>query len=186
VHPNAVHRNAERTTETTEAAGAQGKFWEMHDTLFENQDALEDEDLLEYAAAIGLDLTRFSREMIEHRYAERIHEDFLGGVRSGVNGTPTFFILMPVRQRLRFADQKALNKMYVFAAVPAGNKKLGMEDYCLDFIVAFIPVLDVALLLAFSSDASILTKKPAEAKPATNARVLTTRQFGKAKKQKLA
>jgi protein-disulfide isomerase len=60
----AAHPIAEHTAEAAVAAGAQGKFWEMHDSLLENQDALEDGDLLEYAAAIGLDLTRFSHEMI--------------------------------------------------------------------------------------------------------------------------
>ena len=87
-----VHPHAEHAAEAAEAAGAQGKFWQMHDCLFENQQALEDRDLVNYAAAIGLDLQRFIDEMIEHRYAERVREDFLSGVRSGVNGTPTFFI----------------------------------------------------------------------------------------------
>jgi predicted DsbA family dithiol-disulfide isomerase len=64
----------------------------MHDCLFENQQALEDRDLVKYAVAIGLDVERFIDEMIEHRYAERVREDFLSGVRSGVNGTPAFFI----------------------------------------------------------------------------------------------
>jgi protein-disulfide isomerase len=64
----------------------------MHDTLYEYQDALSDPDLVEYAAALGLDVGRFTREMAEHRYAGRVREDFMSGVRSGVNGTPTFFI----------------------------------------------------------------------------------------------
>ena len=69
-----------------------GKFWEMHDTLYENQDALEDQDLLEYAAELGLDVARFADDMAEHRHAARVREDFTSGVRSGVNGTPSFFI----------------------------------------------------------------------------------------------
>jgi predicted DsbA family dithiol-disulfide isomerase len=64
----------------------------MHDLLFENQQSLEDEDLMEYAALVGLDIPRFVREMREGRYLNRIREDFLSGARSGVNGTPTFFI----------------------------------------------------------------------------------------------
>ncbi len=87
-----VHPHAERAVEAAEAAGAQGKFWEMHDILYENQQALEGEDLLEYAALVGLDIPRFVREMREGRYLNRMREDFLSGARSGVNGTPTFFI----------------------------------------------------------------------------------------------
>jgi len=87
-----VHPHAERAAEAAEAAGAQGKFWEMRDLLYENQQALEDEDLLEYAALAGLDIPRFVREMREGQYHNRIREDFLSGARSGVNGTPTFFI----------------------------------------------------------------------------------------------
>ena len=87
-----AHPNAEHAAEAAEAAGAQGKFWEMHDLLYENQDALEPEDLVQYARALKLDLKRFVLEMREHVYAERVREDFRSGVRSGVNGTPTFFI----------------------------------------------------------------------------------------------
>jgi protein-disulfide isomerase len=64
----------------------------MHDVLFENQDALEDEDLLEYAAALGLDVEPFAGDLAGHTHAARVRDDFLSGVRSGVNGTPTFFI----------------------------------------------------------------------------------------------
>jgi protein-disulfide isomerase len=87
-----IHPHAERAAEAAEAAGAQGKFWEMHDLLFENQQALEDEDLMKYAAWAGLDINRFVRDMREGRYLIRIREDFLSGTRSGVNGTPTFII----------------------------------------------------------------------------------------------
>jgi protein-disulfide isomerase len=89
-----VHPHAERAAEAAEAAGAQGpgKFWQMHDLLFEHQDALEDEELVVYAEAIGLDLARFNRELLTGVHAARVREDFLTGVRSGVNGTPTFFI----------------------------------------------------------------------------------------------
>jgi len=89
---SAAHPHAEHAAEAAEAAGAQNAFWPMHDTLFENQDALEDENLAEYAAELGLDTMRFNLEMASGRYAARVREDFLSGVRSGVNGTPTFFI----------------------------------------------------------------------------------------------
>jgi protein-disulfide isomerase len=64
----------------------------MHDALFENQRALADRYLAEYAARIGLDVTRFQHELSVHTHAPRVREDFVSGVRSGVNGTPTFFI----------------------------------------------------------------------------------------------
>ncbi len=82
----------ERAAEAAEAAAAQGRFWEMHDTLYEHQQRLRDEDLRAYAEQLELDLDRFDKEMAEHVHAERIHEDFMSGVRSGVNGTPTFYI----------------------------------------------------------------------------------------------
>ncbi len=87
-----MHPHAEHAAEVAEAAAAQGRFWEMHDYLYEHQRALDDAHLLEYAAHLGLDVPRFEREMAEHRYAKRVREDFLSGVRSGVNGTPTFYI----------------------------------------------------------------------------------------------
>jgi len=87
-----VHPHAELAAAAAEAAAAQGKFWQMHDTLYENQDALEDEDIAEYATELGLDAARLIREVRAGAYAERIREDFLSGVRSGVNGTPAFFI----------------------------------------------------------------------------------------------
>jgi protein-disulfide isomerase len=89
-----IHPHAERAAEAAEATAAQEpkKFWLMHDMLFEHQDALEDEYLLVYAAAIGLDVDRFERELLAGKYAPRVREDFLSGVHSGVNGTPTFFI----------------------------------------------------------------------------------------------
>ncbi len=86
------HPHAEHAAEAAEAAAAQGHFWEMHDALFENQRALGDEHLVRYAAAHGLDRERFTGDMSEHTYAPRVREDFMSGVRSGVNGTPTFFI----------------------------------------------------------------------------------------------
>ena len=87
-----IHPHAEHAAETAEAAGAQGNFWGMHDILFENQAALDDEDLETYAAGLDLDETRLIREVASSVYAPRIRDDFKSGVRGGVNGTPTFFI----------------------------------------------------------------------------------------------
>jgi protein-disulfide isomerase len=87
-----MHPHAEHAAEAAEAAGAQGKFWEMHDWLYEHQQALGDEQLEEYAGTIGLDVERFDTEMEGQVHQERVRADFMSGVRSGVNGTPTFFI----------------------------------------------------------------------------------------------
>jgi protein-disulfide isomerase len=87
-----AHPHAERAAEAAEAAGAQGAFWEMHDTLYEHQRALSDDELRGYATELGLDVVRFVRELDERAYYPRVHADFMSGVRSGVNGTPTFFI----------------------------------------------------------------------------------------------
>lgn len=87
-----IHPHAEHAAEAAEAAGDQGNFWGMHDMLFENQTALEDEDFAAYAAKLGLDAKRLLREVTSSVYAPRIREDFKAGVRGGVNGTPTFFI----------------------------------------------------------------------------------------------
>jgi len=87
-----MHPHAEGAAEAAETAGAQGQFWHMHDLLFENQEALDPDDLTQYAATLGLDSSRFKNELTRHTHAARVREDFLSGVRSGVNGTPTFFI----------------------------------------------------------------------------------------------
>jgi protein-disulfide isomerase len=87
-----AHPDAQQAAEAAEAAGAQGKFWEMHDYLFEHQSRLDDVALLSYAADLGFNLDRFACDLQTHAFADRVREDFLSGVRSGVNGTPTFFI----------------------------------------------------------------------------------------------
>jgi formate-nitrite transporter family protein len=87
-----VHPRAPRAAEAAEAAGGQQRFWEMHDILFENQQALEDDDLVEYAAILHLDVDRFADELEVGVHRSRVLEDFRSGVRGGVNGTPTFFI----------------------------------------------------------------------------------------------
>jgi protein-disulfide isomerase len=87
-----LHPHAEPAAEMAEAAAAQGKFWEMHDALFENQRALEIEDLIGYATQLGLDVARVASELERRLYLPRVKEDFVSGTHSGVNGTPTFFI----------------------------------------------------------------------------------------------
>ena len=87
-----IHLHAQHAAEAAEAAAAQNKFWEMHDYLYEHQQALDEEHLEKYAAKVGLDLGRFNNDMSTHAHAGRIREDFLSGIHSGVNGTPTFYI----------------------------------------------------------------------------------------------
>jgi protein-disulfide isomerase len=87
-----MHPHAEHAAEAAEAAGAQGKFWEMHDMLYEHQRTLDDDHLLQMAERLELGAQRFEGDMAEHRYAAHVRDDFMSGVRSGVNGTPTFFI----------------------------------------------------------------------------------------------
>jgi protein-disulfide isomerase len=82
-----------RAAEAAEAAGAQGKFWEMHDQLFTHQQALDDHDLLRYARRIGLDGERFSRDMSENTFLKQIESDYNRSLfDEHVTGTPTFYI----------------------------------------------------------------------------------------------
>ena len=86
------HPHAEQAAEAAEASAAQGRFWEMHDLLYENQTQLRDQDLHAYAEQLGIDVERFDKDLAEHVHAPRVHEDFMSGVRSGVNGTPSFYV----------------------------------------------------------------------------------------------
>jgi protein-disulfide isomerase len=87
-----MHPHAESAAETAEYAGAQGKFWEMHDALFENQEQLSGALYLKLAQQLGLPPQDLRAAVEKREFLERVKSDFTGGVRSGVNGTPTFFI----------------------------------------------------------------------------------------------
>jgi Na+/H+ antiporter NhaA len=87
-----VHPRAQLAAEASEAAGAQGKYWEMHDLLFEHQDALAPQDLVHYAGELGLDVDRFRDELRRRVYAPGIAEDVESADESNVAGTPTFFV----------------------------------------------------------------------------------------------
>jgi formate-nitrite transporter family protein len=91
-YPLEQHPHAEHAAEAAEAAGAQGKFWQMHDYLFEHQDALGDRQLVEDARAVGLDTSRFVSDLEQGTYTGQVEEDMESGDQSGVAGTPTFFI----------------------------------------------------------------------------------------------
>jgi Na+/H+ antiporter NhaA len=87
-----VHPHARMAAEATEAADAQGAFWEMHDLLFEHQDALRKADLLRYAGELGLDVDRFAEDLASRTFAGRVESDVDSADLSGVSGTPTFFV----------------------------------------------------------------------------------------------
>jgi protein-disulfide isomerase len=87
-----MHPHAEHAAEAAEAAGVQGRFWEMHDWLYEHQQDLDDPELVRAAQRLGLDRVRFEQELAAGVHAARVRQDFKSGVKSGVNGTPTFFI----------------------------------------------------------------------------------------------
>jgi protein-disulfide isomerase len=90
--PLQKHPHAYLAAEAAEAAGAQGRFWEMHVALFNHQAALAPADLARYAAELGLDLDRFRADLAGHTPARRIAAGIEGGRRSGVTGTPTYFL----------------------------------------------------------------------------------------------
>jgi protein-disulfide isomerase len=87
-----IHPSALIAAEAAEAAALQGKFWEMHDILFEKQAFLEPDMILLWAKAIGLDMEKFAADVNDKSVSKRIKEDRKSGIQSGVNGTPTFFI----------------------------------------------------------------------------------------------
>jgi protein-disulfide isomerase len=87
-----VHPHARLAAEATEAAAAQGKFWEMHDLLLEHQEALRLPDLVRYARQLGLDTEAFVRGLTQHKHAPRVAADVESADLSGVSGTPTFFV----------------------------------------------------------------------------------------------
>ena len=87
-----IHPHAEMAAEAAEAAGAQKKFWTMHDMLFENQRHLKVNNLREYAQKLELDLERYDWDMKEHAYLQRIQEHISSGASSGVRATPAFFV----------------------------------------------------------------------------------------------
>jgi protein-disulfide isomerase len=89
---NDVHPRAQVAAEAVEAAAEQGVFWEMHDLLFDHQDALRPDDLVGYAAQLGLDIERFADDLRKHAGAARVAEDVDGADLSTVSGTPTFFV----------------------------------------------------------------------------------------------
>ena len=89
---DSAHPRARLAALAAEAAASQGHFWEMHDLLYANQDELGEEELIRYAAELGLNLRRFEEDLTNDDHAWRIEEDRLGGERAGVGGTPALFV----------------------------------------------------------------------------------------------
>lgn len=89
---SSVEVNSRRAAEAAETSGAQNKFWEMHDLLFNQQHALSDKHLRVYATQCGLDMELFNKDMALHTFNFRVSEDILSGNQNGVSDTPTFFI----------------------------------------------------------------------------------------------
>lgn len=87
-----IHPHAFKAACAAEAASQQGKFWEMHDLLFENQENLEDQDLITYAKKLNLNIEQFKMDLASKEIEKHVKDDFMSGVQSGVNGTPTLYI----------------------------------------------------------------------------------------------
>jgi len=87
-----IHPDAMQAAIASEAAALQNKFWQMHDIIFENQSALSKHGLEKMAEKIGLDINKFITDMEDENLLAKVEEDFESGMRSGVNGTPTFFV----------------------------------------------------------------------------------------------
>jgi protein-disulfide isomerase len=90
--PLGFHKQAAKAAEAGACAGDQGKFWEMHDMLFENQKAINPEDLVKYAESLGLDMAKFKECLDSGKHAEEIKKDMAEGQKAGVSGTPSSLI----------------------------------------------------------------------------------------------
>ena len=105
------HPFAQEAAELAEAAGAQGRFWPMHNFLFSYQDTMDRDDLYTFAGKIGLDVARIKEEVAAHVYAERVQRDVEGGRHLGVSGTPTFFL-----NNMRYTDEDRVEHVVQRAA----------------------------------------------------------------------
>jgi protein-disulfide isomerase len=116
------YANALAAAEAAEAAGAQGRFWEMHDWLCEHSVTIRDPHLKDYAQELGLDVERFERERREHTHIEKVREDFTSGIASGVTRTPTFFI-----NGVRHRDEVDVDSLLA-AIEEAGNRAISRRE----------------------------------------------------------
>jgi protein-disulfide isomerase len=118
-----IHPLALIAAEASEAAADQGRFWGVHDTLFQNQPSLQPEELVGYARKLGLDVDAFTDDLLVLRHRDRLSEDVMGGVRSGVNGTPSLLINgelfdVPAEARLLTRAIEAARRGWHVAAAP--------------------------------------------------------------------
>ena len=121
-----IHKNAFKASEAANCAGDQGKFWEMHDKLFENQRALSDEDLLKYAGDLSLDTAKFEKCLASGTYASKIRDSISEGQKAGVTGTPAFFLAINEGN-----DSSVKTSKRITGAQPYANFKGAIDDLLL-------------------------------------------------------
>ena len=119
---DSVHPRARRAAQAAEAAASQGRFWEMHDLLYERRGELG-EDLMRYAAELGLDLQRFEEDLKNDHHTWRIEEDRLGGDRAGVRGTPALFV-----NGVRYADTIDLDELLAAVEEAASSPSASLGE----------------------------------------------------------
>jgi len=119
-----VHPMAHPGAESAEAAGAQGKFWPMHDLIYENQDLLSPALLMRLGQRLGLDMQRFIEDVQSHRFLPKVKEDFMSAVRSGAAGTPSFFINGEPYEG-SFDDEALIEALRIAAQAPAPHVTKG-------------------------------------------------------------
>jgi protein-disulfide isomerase len=119
-----AHPHAASAAEMSELAAEHDRFWPMHDRLFENQHALDDVALVRYLAALDIPAREAVRVLDDHEFAKAVRADFRGGVRSGVNGTPTFFI-NGVRLVGRWDETSMIDALRSAGAAPQSGRDGG-------------------------------------------------------------
>jgi protein-disulfide isomerase len=122
-----VHPNAALAAQAAEAAGAQGRFWEMHDLLFARQDALGLPDLTRYAGELGLDVDRFEEDLRTGRFAARVGQDVNSAEEAGVAGTPSFFV-NEVRYRGAYDLESMASTLSRVGSMAEGRSRLAEES----------------------------------------------------------
>lgn len=137
-HPLSFHKDASLAAEASLAAGAQGKFWEMRDILFENQKQLKEENILEYAGEIGLDIEQFKSDLEDHRFKEQVGRETQQAIKLGATGTPAFFVngrflggAKSLESFVKIIDEELSGKKIAFRwgkNVKEGRKKKGKEE----------------------------------------------------------
>jgi protein-disulfide isomerase len=120
-----IHRQAQQAAEAAEAANAQGKFWSMHRVLLEYPWNLDQESLVTYAAAIGLDVDLFEQSLRARRYADAVEEDLLTGVASGIEATPTLFV--NGKRLVGILDRTTIVQMLLQVEEQSASPRLGLS-----------------------------------------------------------